>query len=77
MPLPYATKENYKVILYRLVDFNADKVGQVIHRSDVISSLMQFNFKIIDLVGLRNGTDKREQTRKIEKETQFVFCPFT
>jgi len=25
MPLPYATKENYKVILYRLVHTNADK----------------------------------------------------
>lgn len=27
LPLPYATKENYKVLLYRLADLNADKVS--------------------------------------------------
>lgn len=26
IPLPYATKENYKIMLYRLADTDADKV---------------------------------------------------
>lgn len=27
LPLPYATKDNYKVILYRLADTDPDKVS--------------------------------------------------
>lgn len=27
IPLPYATKDNYKVMLYRLCDVNPEKVG--------------------------------------------------
>lgn len=31
LPLPYATKENYKVVLYRLCDSDADKVKTPVH----------------------------------------------
>lgn len=29
VPLPYATKENYKIMLYRLCDTDAEKVNEI------------------------------------------------
>lgn len=42
LPLPFTTKENYKVLFYRLVDLDADKVNDFLLHFPIIRNTILF-----------------------------------